>query len=422
MSRANLNELLRQTTSNATSGLQHARLSWLLVTAQAAFTIFLLSGAGLLLRSFAAMHSVPPGFDARHLWVAQLSLASKNYKSAASSAQLLEQLCEKIKANPGVEAAASVTGLPLERGLNLILHPDGRPEKAVYAEYRIIAPEYFHAMRIQMIDGRTFSSGDNNQTTPVAIVNRTLAREWWPAESALRHYISVGSTMGGMFSDPPREIIGVAADVHESALSAPPSPTIFVPLRQIPDNIAAFANRTFPASIVVRTANNMSPSHYMRGPLSAADPDLPVVSVRPLAEVLSASLGRQRFYTSLIAGFGAFALLLNAIGLYGLLSYHIVLRTREIGVRIALGAPRFEVILMIVRQGVGYVLLGALLGIVAVPLEMRVLASMLYNVKGAIPAVLGSALVVLAAVATLTSLLSAARVVSIEPAMTLNIE
>jgi putative ABC transport system permease protein len=422
MSRTNLNELLRQTSSNATSGLQYTRLSWVLVSAQAACTVFLLAGAGLLLRSFSEMYSVSPGFDSRHLWVAQLSLASKHYKTANSSAELLEQVCEKIKADPGVEAAASVTGLPLERGLNLILYPANQPEKTVYAEYRIIAPEYFDAMRIRMIAGRTFRAGDSHQSMPVAIVNETLAKLWWPQESSLGHYISVGSTMGGMFSDLTREIVGIAADVHESALSAPPSPTIFVPLRQIPDSIAAFANRTFPASIVVRTANDISPVDHVHALLNAADPDLSIISVRPLTEVLSASLGRQRFYTSLIAGFGAFALLLNAIGLYGLLSYQIMLRTREIGVRIVLGAPRSEVVLTIVRRGVGLVLLGALLGILAVPLEIKVLANMLYNVHDAIPGVLGIALVVLAAVAALTSLLSAVRVVSIEPAMTLNIE
>lgn len=273
-----------------------------------------------------------------------------------------------------------------------------------------------------MIAGRSFFAGDSRQNMPVAIVNETLAKLWWPQESSLGHYVSVGSTMGGMFSDPTREIVGVVADVHDSALSAPPAPTIFVPLRQIPDSIVAFANRTFPVSIVIRTANDISPANQVHNVLNTADPDLPIISVRPLADVLSASLGRQRFYTFLIAGFGAFALLLNAIGLYGLLSYQIVLRMREIGVRIALGAPRSEVVLTIVRRGVGLVLLGALLGILAVPLEIRVLASMIYNVHDAIPAVLGAALFVLAAVATLTSLLSAVRVVSIEPAMTLNIE
>src|SRR5579859_1916327 len=213
MSRTNLNELLRQTSSNATSGLQHTRLSWVLVSAQAACTVFLLTGAGLLLRSFSEMYSVSPGFDSRHLWVAQFSLASKRYKTASSSAELLEQLCEKIQANPGVEGAASVTGLPLERGLNLILFPANQPEKTVYAEYRIIAPEYFDAMRIRMIAGRSFFAGDSHQNMPVAIVNETLAKLWWPQESSLGHYVSVESTMGGMFSDLTREIVGVAADV-----------------------------------------------------------------------------------------------------------------------------------------------------------------------------------------------------------------
>ncbi|HLJ27753.1 MAG TPA: ABC transporter permease [Candidatus Angelobacter sp.] len=422
MAHVNLNELLRQTTSNATSGSHHARLSRILISAQAALTIVLLTAAGMLLSSFVGLHSVPPGFDPRHLWAAQLSLASRHYQTTSSSAQLLDQLCEKIRSQPGIEAAATITGLPLERGLNLVLHPTRAPGKTVYAEYRIVSPDYFRTMRIPITGGRSFSSGDFSHDTPVAMVNQTLARQWWPGDSPLGRYVAVNSTMDGLFSDAPRQIVGVVADVHESALSIPPAPTIFVPLDQTPDSITAFTNRTFLISILVRTANGVSPAESVRDLLNSADPDLPVTSVRPLSEILSASLSRQRFYTSLIAGFGIFALLLTAIGLYGLLSYQIVLRTREIGVRMAVGAPRFEVVFMIVKQGVGLVLLGALLGMLAVPLETKVLSTMLYNVRGATYVVLVGAVVVLGAVSALSSLLSAVRAASIEPAVTLTAE
>ena len=420
MSRANLNELLRQTTGNATSGSQQARLGSVLICAQGALTIILLTGAGLLLRSLADLHAVPPGFDSRHLWVAQISLASHRYQNASSSARLLGRLCEKIKGQPGVEAAASVTGLPLEQGLDLALQDADRPEKTVFSQYRIVGPEYFHAMGIPLIAGRSFSFGDSNRAAPVAIVNETLARQWWPKDSALGHYAGVSSTMGKLFSDSARQIVGVAADVHEFGLAPPPPPTIFVPLDQVPDATAAIANRSFLASIVVRTANGISPSEYIRGLLDSADPDLSVASVRPISEVLSASLSLRRFYTTLIIAFGVFALLLTAIGLYGLLSYQIVQRTREIGVRMALGAPRSHVVMMIVKQGVGFVILGALLGMLATPLETRILAGMLYNVRSAASiALVIAAVAVLATVAALTSLLSAIRAASIEPAMTL---
>lgn len=423
MSRANLNELLRQTTSNATCGSQHARLSSILVSAQTALTILLLIGAGLLLRSFAKLHSVPPGFDSPHLWAVQLSLTSQRYKTTSSTAQFLEPLCRKIVSQPGVEAASSILGIPLDDQLklNMVVYPSDRPEKAGSTLYRIIGPEYFRAMGIRLLAGRQFSSSDRRQATPVAIVNETLARQWWPKESSLGRYVAF-SIKGGIVSDFPRQIVGVVTDVHESGLSKPSPPAIFVPMSQVPDSIAAFANRVFPTSIIVRTANDISPEGYLRDLVNSVDPDLPVTSVRPFSEIISSSLSRQRFYTYLIAGFGVFALLLTAVGLYALLSYQVVLRTREIGLRIAVGAKRSEVVGMIVKRGIGLVLLGTVIGMAAVPLETKILASMLYNVQSIMPMALVGAVVVLAAVAALASLLSAVRAASIEPAVALNSE
>ncbi|MGZ4840108.1 MAG: ABC transporter permease [Candidatus Angelobacter sp.] len=422
MSRANLNELLRQTTGNATSSSQHSRMGRLLVAAQAALTIVLLTGAGLLLRSLAGLYSTPPGFDARHLWAAQLSLASKHYKTTSASAQFVGQLCEKIRNQAGIESVASVTGLPLERGLNLVLHPTAAPQKTVYVEYRIVSPDYFRAMQIPVMRGRPFSSSDSAHETPVAIINQTLANEWWPNDSALEQYVAVQSTLNGVFADPNRQIIGVVGDVHESSLQTPASPTIFVPADQISDSITEFANRTFLVSIVARTTDGASFAEYLRAGVNLMDPDLPIVSVRALSDVLSISLARPRFYTSLITVFGILALVLTAVGLYGLLSWQIVLRTREIGVRMAVGAPRAEVVFMIVKQGVGLVLIGSLLGLLAAPMESRVLAAIVYNVRGATSVVPVYAAVILAAVAALTSLLSAVRAASIEPAVILSTE
>ncbi|HZE81302.1 MAG TPA: ABC transporter permease [Candidatus Polarisedimenticolia bacterium] len=422
MSRSNLNELLRQITSNASSSLQHARLGKILVSVQAALTMVLLTGAGLFLRSFTELHGVPPGFDTPHLWVAQLSLASDRYKTTAATAQFVNRLCEQVRNQPGIEGAAAITGLPLERGLNLILHPGDAPQKKVYAEYRMVSPDYMRIMHIHMIGGRAFSSSDSAQATPVAIINQTLARQWWATDSPLNRYAAVNSTMNGMFADPARQVVGVVADVHESSLSAAPPPTIFVPVDQVPDSITAFANRTFLTSIVVRTINDASPLDSIHKALDSTGPDLPVASVRPLSEVVSVSLARYRFYTSLISGFGVFALLLTSVGLYGLLSYQIVLRMREIGIRMALGASRFEVVFMIVKQGVNLVLLGASIGLLVAPLEIKALARMLYNVRNATSLVFVSAIIVLTGVAAVTGLLSAVHAASIEPAVTLTTE
>lgn len=422
LSHANLNELLRQTTSNSTHGSRHARLGRLLAVAQAALTIVLITGAGLLLRSFSSLQSVAPGFNPQHLWALQLSLASDRYKTTLPAAQLLQELCEKIKVQPGVEAVASISGLPFEPGLNLTLQQADHQEKTVYAQYRIVSPEYFHAMEISMIDGRPFTVSDTNGTLPVVIINQTLAKQWWPEERSLGHYVAVDNTLKGVFPDAARLVVGVVSDVHEFDLSAPPSPTVFVPVNQVPDTVTAFTNRVFPTSVVLRVANTSPPLDRIRNLLSAQDPDLPVASVRPLTDVLSRSLARERFYTSLITGFGLFAIALTALGLYGVLSYQIVLRTREIAVRLALGTSRFDVAMLAVKQGAGLVLSGSLLGALAVPFEMKMLSTMLYNVHRATPLVVISAIFALTAVAALSSLVSAARAASIEPAMTLGFE
>ncbi len=422
MSRSNLNELLRQNTSNASSNLQHARLGRILVSVQAALTTVLLTGAGLFLHSFAELHGVQPGFDVEHLWAAQLSLASDRYRTTAATAQFLDQICARLRSQPGIEGAASITGLPLERGLNLILHPGDAPQKKVYAEYRMVGPEYLRTMHVQVLKGREFSSSDSAQAAPVAIINQTLARQMWGSESPLDRNLAVNSTLNGMFADPVRRVVGVAADVHESTLSSAPPPTVFVPVDQVPNAIITFTNRTFLTSIVVRTSNAASPLEPIYQALNQTSPDLPVASVRPLSEVVSVSLARYRFYTSLISGFGAFALLLTSVGLYGLLSYQIVLRKREIGIRMALGAGRSRVVFMIVKQGVQLVLLGAAIGLLVAPLETNTLAKMLYNVRNATSIVFVSAIIVLTGVAALTGLLSAMHAASIEPAVTLTTE
>jgi putative ABC transport system permease protein len=422
MSRSNLNELLRQNISNATSNLQHARIGKILVSVQAALTTVLLTGAGLFLHSFVELNRVQPGFDIQNLWVAQLSLASDRYRTTAATMHFLDQVCAGLRIKPGIEGAASITGLPLERGLNLVLHPGDAPQRNVYAEYRMVDSEYLRTMHVQVLKGREFSSSDSAQAAPVAIINQTLARQMWGTESPLDRDLAVTSTLNGMFADPVRRVVGVTADVHESTLSSAPPPTVFVPVAQVPDAINTFTNRTFLTSIVVRMRNGASPVESIYKALKQADSDLPVASVRPLSEVISASLARQRFYTSLISGFGVFALLLTSVGLYGLLSYQIVLRRREIGIRMALGARRSGVVFMIVKQGVQLVVLGAAIGLLVTPLETSTLAKMLYNVRNSTSIVFMSATIVLAGVAALTALLSATHVASIEPAVTLTTE
>ncbi len=421
-SRVNLSEMMKQASSNSTETLQQMRSGRALVAVQSGLTLVLVVGAASLLRTFYVFHAVPPGFDSRHVWVAQISLAARRYAGTAETMRLLQKIREQIQADPGVEAVGSVTGLPLENGLNLMVHSPNDPDKSAQIQYRITDGNYFQAMHIPIVAGRTFSAQDQPGSTPAAIVNETLARLWWPGESAIGHLTGTGSTSSGRFSDTPREIVGVSADVHEASLADPPPPTIFIPLNQTSSNICSFINKAFLTSVVVRTRSQINLSESFRTMLDSADSDLSLASFRPLSEVVSHSLARERFYASLITAFGVFALLLTAVGLYGLLSYQLVLRAREMGIRMAVGARRWEVVGLVVRQGVQPVLIGLVAGLASIPFLKRALGLMLYNLTSATFGVFVGAAALLGTVALLTGLLTAVRATAIEPMVVLRTE
>src|SRR5256885_6607304 len=186
----------------------------------------------------------------------------------------------------------------------------------------------------------SFSILDHAQANPNAIINESLAKRLWPEQSALGRFIAIGSTLGGVFSDSPRQIVGVVADTHDAGLSQAPSPTLFVPLDQASDRITEFANHTLLTSIIIRTSNPATHSKQLRNTMDLSDSDLSLASLRPFEQVISTSLAEPRFYTVLISAFGLFTVLLTGIALYGLLSYRLVLRTREIGIGIAPGGRR----------------------------------------------------------------------------------
>jgi putative ABC transport system permease protein len=424
MSRVSLSDMIRQSPQTGSHSIQQARLGRLLVTAQTALTLLLLAGTASLLHRFLKLQAVPPGFDPQYVAVAQISLAPDRYAGTAATAQLLDQVCGQLRDVPGVEAVASINGLPLEQGLGFPMYPADAHDRTVYGEsqFRVVSPEYFLALRIPLLAGRFFSEGDDRGNKPVAIVSEGLARQWWPNKSPLGQFVAMGGELGSQFSDVPREVVGVVADVHEAGLEKPPPPTVFVTPKQTPDKITAFMNRLFPTSIVVRSTNYVGLYEPVNRALTGADRDLALVSLRPLTQVLSTSLARPRFYVSLTGAFGVFALLLTAVGLYGLLSYQLILRTREIAMRVAVGAKRSHVIGLIVKQGVGLVAIGILLGSAAGIFLAKSLGALIYNTPDTTLGILATAALLLATIAFLTSLLIAVRATAIEPMVVLRTE
>lgn len=423
LTRLNLSQILAQRSHTASAGADETRTIHLLVSCQTVLTFVLLVGTSLLLKSLFNLYSVPLGLDPEQVIVAQISLADDRYRTTAHAANLAERILEQVRALPDVYSVAAINGLPLERGLNLPIRPNeiqGQIDQD--DQYRIITPAYFTTLRIPLRSGREFLPSDASGSAPVAIINEAMARQWWPDTSPIGHFVTVNAEIGPQFADQPRQIVGVVADVRELGPDQSPSPTLFVPLGQAPDNITAFVNKVFLTSIAIRIRGRTAPSAQIRNAVQSVEPDLPLASCRTFSQIIDVSLARQRFISSLTSGFGAFALLLTAIGIYGLLSYQVGLRTREIAIRIAVGARRGQIIAMIVRQHARMISISLLVGLALSFMMKSLLETLLYNVQRSLVMVIAGMGVLLGLLAALISLITAIRAASVEPAVVLKNE
>ncbi|HEY6249462.1 MAG TPA: FtsX-like permease family protein, partial [Candidatus Angelobacter sp.] len=423
LSRLNVSEVLANTSRTATASTERVRAIRWLVFGEMALTVMLLAGTVLLLRSLVNLYSVPLGFDTERLAVAQISLAGERYAGNRSMNQLLDQVITQLEGLPGVETVTAVNGLPLENGLNLPLHPVAMPHSLDHADqYRPVSPDYFKTLRIALRSGRFFTPADTAGSAPVAIINETLARHWWPKTSAIGNQLRVDEELGPHPADAPRLIVGVVSDIHEKGPDLPPPPTMFIPIGQTPDNINAFFNKVFLTSIVIRTAHRIDLSGDVRRAIQSADPDLPLASYRQFTQIVDHSVANARFMAFLTTSFGIFALVLSAVGIHGLFNYQTRLRYREIAVRMAVGASRIRIFLMIVQQGDKLIFLAVLVGLAGFFIIKNLLTGLLYNVKsGSLTVIIGTG-VLLGSVATLISLLAAFRAASIEPTAVLRNE
>jgi predicted permease len=416
LSGLNIAQILARASRTASSSAESVGVVRLLVLVQMALTVMLLTGTLLLVKSLLNLYSVPLGFDPDHLIVGQVSLANARYGETNSTYRLLDQVVKQMENLPGVEAAAAVNGLSLDKGLNLTLHPVEMHSAIDHDdEYRPITLDFFKTFRIQLREGRFFNATDFTGGTPVAIISETMARRWWPNASPISHYIQVDKALGAQFADVPRQIVGVVADIHEKGPDLPPPTIVFVPISQVPDNLIAFANKTFLTSIVFRTSGRMDLSNQMSSAIRSVDPGLPLASFRPFDQVIDRSLANQRFIALLTTAFSAFALTLAIIGIHGLLDYQARLRTREIAIRMAVGASRRHILGMIVQQGAKLIFWAVLVGLAGAVIIKSVLGRLLYNAgSDSVVLILATSLLV-GLVAMLISLLTAVRVASIEP-------
>jgi predicted permease len=385
-SRVELSITLRESGSRTGSGVRLNKARSVLVVTEMALALVLLVGAALLIRTFAALRGVNPGFDARNVLTMQMSLTSSRFETAAGVDRLERDGRQRIESLPGVTAAAMTCCLPLEWGFAQPFTIEGRaPTEGPYsgeAGWLPASPQYFQVFRIPLVSRRTFTGQDTGGADRVVVINEALAKQFWPKGDAVGARITVGKGVGREFDEPPRQIVGIVGNVLIGALSEPPGPIMYLPIAQVNDGLIALNNRISPMWWVVRTKlNPFSLSADIQRELREASGGIPVAHIRSMEQVVGESTARNDFYMTLLTIFAGVALLLAAIGVYGLMAYSVQQRTQEIGVRMALGASPQQVRRMVVIHGMQLALVGVILGVASALALTRLMSSLLYGVK-----------------------------------------
>jgi predicted permease len=400
-----------------TRGKAARRLRTSLVVAEIALTVVLLAGAGLLLRSYANVLAVHPGFEAEGLLVAETVLPESRYRTPADYELFYRRVLDEVRALPGVDSAGYTSFAPLLfKGGRSVIFVDGRPrpEQAEIlrnlATNRGASPGYLETLRVPLLSGRLIDARDVRDAARNVVINETLARRYWPDGDAVGQRISMGG--GEMMT-----VVGVVGDVRQMGLDVPADAEVFVPLDQIEGTFMR------PRQLVVRTDGDpLALADVVRRAIWSVDPDQPVSSVRAMSEVLDAELANRDTQLTLIGAFAFMALVLAAVGLYGVLSYTVSQSTNEIGLRLALGARQKTVVGTVVRSAVATALAGIGAGLVAAFALTRMMASFLYGVSPTDPVTAVAVAGVLLLVAALAALVPALRAASVNPMTALRAE
>ena len=413
MSRLDPSMALREGTRSVTTGRGQHRLNNILVVAETAIGLVLLVGAGLLIHSFVQVLNVDPGFDSHHVLTADLGLSDTQYPDL-KRVQFYEQLLPRLAALPGVESVSAGYPLPLsEHNIGLGFAIEGRPVAKgdePDAQITIATPDFFRTMRIPVLSGRAFLPGDDSKAPAVVIINQAFARKYFPGENPVGKRMKPG--LGdGITNEPMREIVGVVGDVKRKGITAEMPEQYYLPFKQ-----AIILDPT----VVLRTARDpLSLIGPLRAELAQVDSNIPLFDIRTLDDYVSLSAAQPRFQTVLITFFAAMALLLSAIGLYAVLSYMVAQRTLEIGLRLALGAQREDVLGLILRRGLILAVTGLGIGIFVSLLLTRFMAEMLYGVRPFDPLTFVGVSVVLLLVSLVASSVPALRAARLDPMRTL---
>ena len=418
-SRTDLTSVLKESGGRSGTGFRQNKARSLLVITEMALALILLVAAALLIRTYVALRAVDPGFDRHNVLTMQMSLDGPRFQTTAGIARLDREALPQIEALPGVVAASTTDWLPLEGGYDLSFIISGRPLDGPShggANWMAVSGGYFDVFKIPTLRGRAFTDRDDGGAAPVVIINQAMAKRFWPQGDPLSDQLIIGKDIGPEFADRPRQIVGIVGDSRDDGLNRNPSPTMYIPQAQAPDGVTALDSRLGPLIWVVRTrVPPYSLSQPIQAVLRKASGGLPVARIRTMDEVVARSTARQDFNMLLLSVFGGAALLLAAIGIYGLMAYSVAQRTQEIGIRMALGAQSGDVRRMVVVQGMTLALIGVAIGIAAALGLSRLISKFLFGVKAWDPAVFVIVPLLLTAVALLAVWVPARRATRIDP-------
>jgi predicted permease len=419
--RANLRPSMAAASSRAATGAGRSRTRQGLIAAEVMLTVVLLASAGLLVRTLVHLQTLPPGFDANNVMAAQVSLDDARYHDSESFQRLLRQSIAAMKGIPGVESGAVGLNLPFERGLNDGFRlADGQgSEEGHMASSAYVTPEYFHVLRIPLLFGRTFTEGDTSNSQLVAIVNESFARKFMGRTDVVGRHIRSGNSTC--------VIVGVVGDVTKrpGLVAAPLSSevTYYIPAAQVEGPFVALLHTWFQPSWIVRTQGPIAGlTENMRKAMAGVDPALPIASFHRLNDLQALALRQQRFEVALLGVLAGLALLLSLIGVYGLVSNMVIQRTREIGIRMALGSSVRKAMLEVGTSGVAAVGMGVAGGLALSVLSLRLIKSELYGVRTYDPLTFVVVLALLVVAAALATFLPTRRIARIDPASTLRAE
>jgi predicted permease len=392
------------------------RLRGLLVVSEVALSLTLLIGAGLLLRSLGHLLVVSPGFDPSNVLSMQTSVLGQRFSNNEVVRQYFAQAVERLRALPGVQSAAAASQLPLTGNMdNYGFHAEGKmhanPEEDPSAERYCITPGFLEAMRIPLLRGRDISSADTATAPQVLLIGETTARRMWPGEDPIGKRVKLGGV-----DKPWWTVVGVTGDVHHVGLDSVPEMQMYIPHQQwpFPDGLMTFVIRTAGAPTAISSAAQQA--------IHSLDPTQPISRIKPLEDYVSLSVQGRRFALILIAAFAAIALMLSVVGIYGVTAYSVAQRTREIGIRVALGAPHNGLLGLLLRQGMLLVACGVIAGVLTSIALTRFLTSLLYDVKPTDPLIFASVVLLLLVVSAAACFIPARRALRMDPVIALRYE